>query len=245
MSKASSAARLWGHVNGEPYLVNSPALAIWGNRPRRKRRVLAMRTRRRSGRARGRSRRRARVVMVQANRPRRRHHHGRRRHHRALVMNPNPPRHRARRRSRGAFGGGGGGFDPMRLLPGVALGVGAGVGLGYVMPMVSAQLNLAPVGMMFRLAQAGVILGAGWAANNFRALAPHNVNAFMTTGLAIVGLGLVADWQRGLLMPAPVSAAASPPHAGMEGMGYYRPALRGAPYGTSRGSLGYYATVRP
>lgn len=129
----------------------------------------------------------------------------------------------------------------MKLLPSVGLGVGAAVGLGYAMPYVAAWFKLPPVGLMYRGAQGLTVVAAGWAASRFKLISASNANAIMTGGLIVAGLGLVADWQRGMLMPA--TAAVALPPAGNEGLQYYRPPLRGAAYGTGRSGMGYYATV--
>lgn len=240
----ASAARLWGTVDGEPFLENAPALAIWGNRPRRQRKGFIMARRRRtSARKARRPRRRARVVVL--NRPHRRRRATRRRasFRRNMPMAYNRPKRRRSSRRKGGFGfGRGAGILPMNLLPAVGLGVGAAVGLGYTMPYVARWFNLAPAGVMYRGAQALTVILGGWALKSFKVLSAQNANAIMTGGLMVTGLGLVADWQRGILMPQ--AQAAMPPPPGGEGLSYYKPALRAPAYGTGRGQMSYYATVR-
>lgn len=230
-------ARLWSVVDGEPFMVN-PTLAVWNPRRRRSRkkgvRAMAGYSRRRSSRRRARARRRN-PVMIPLN-PRRRHRvkgfsysrRGRRVRVRSHMSNPYRRRHYRRNdpaRMRGAF-------DVWGVMPLVGAGVGAGLAIGYVTPMLTRTFNIAPVGIMYRAVQGGVALLGAWALRSMNVVRPSTAAAFAGTGLALVGLGLIQDWQSGAL-----TGATAP--AGAAGMGAYRQAM--GRYAVASSSGGAYA----
>ncbi|MGH7376139.1 MAG: hypothetical protein ACREKK_01795 [Candidatus Methylomirabilales bacterium] len=180
-----------------------------------------------------------------ARRRRRRRYNAPRRRHRARVVvrhvlarrRSNPPRRRARI-----------GFLPglppvAQMLPPVGAGIGGGLLVGWGTPMVTPWLGLAPAGFMYRLLQAGIAWVGAWALASFRMVDRSTAVAFGTGGSVVAGLGLISDWQRGLVGGV---AAAAAPAAPMEGlgqeeeydamMGYYEP------YGVGP-TMGYYEAV--
>lgn len=230
------APRLWGYRDGEPWMLNPLAgsaglaggsLAVWN--PRRPRR-LTMKARRRRRRARQRN------MPMRARRRYYRPH--RRRRPRALMRYvANAPR---RRRARvGVLPG----LPPIaQMLPPVAAGIGSGLLVGWGAPMAATWFGVAPAGFMYRLIQAGVAWVGAWALGAFRVVDRTSTVAFATVGTAIAGLGLISDWQRGLIGGAP--AAAAPAEVSGLGqdedydtmMGYYEP------YGVGP-TMGYYEAV--
>lgn len=240
------ATRLWGFRDGKPWMLNplvgsaglaGGSLAVWNPRGRRRkrRRGNTMARRRRSGRFAPASRRRRR-----SNAPRRRRArvHARRRNQPAVPF-INRPRRRA-----------GVGFLPglppiAQMLPPVAAGIGGGFMVGWGGPMAATWFGVPPVGFMYRLIQAGVAWVGAWALGSFRVVDRATAVAFGTGGSVVAGLGLVSDWQRGLVGGFP-GAAGVAPAAAVEGlgqeeeydamMGYYEP------YGVGP-TMGYYEAV--
>lgn len=235
-------ARLWANVDGEPFMVN-PSLAVW-NSPRRRRRRRNPRDTERG------------VTPMAVNRPRKRRRvRARRRYARNIMTVPVNPRRRRRnqppyfalnrrrrRRSRSyrrnPIHNPDGMMNLWTLMPIVGAGVGAGLAIGYLTPWVSQTMGLPAYGGMYRMLQGVVAFGSGWALRMSRVVAPRTANAYIGTGLAIVALGLIQDWQSGMLMqpaPAPVPAT--------QGVGYYRQAFgrNGAPALSAAGSMGYEA----
>lgn len=243
------ARRLWANVDGEPFLIN-PALAVWGGgnapkpKPRRRRRGRpsgitkggrAMPRRRR--RTRG-ARRRTRRRSYSHNMPRRRYARTRGRRNQVPAL-MNYRRRRYRRNPDGLA-------DVQALMPAIGTGIMAGLAVGWATPFAVRWFNLPPAGMMYRLAQAGVAWGLGWFAQSMRLLRPGTAKVFIATGMTFAGLGLLQDFQAGLLMPA---AAAPTPTAEilretamLTGMGNYETGGgRYMPYGASR--MGYYQAI--
>lgn len=229
-------ARLWAMHDGEPWMVN-PALAVWanGNSPRRRRRRTSRKggtmARRRSY-ARPRRRRRSHArrngpfdSTLYTNRHRRRRRA--RRNYYSVVTNR--PRRRRRyhhnpRRRRG-FGGKGQAVNLNRLLPQIGAGVGAGLVLGYVTPMVVTRLGVVPSGPIYRLIQGAIAFGGAMLAQRFRLVGGAAANAFAAYGMTVAAIGLVNDLGLlqglGLGAPTPVALAPASP-AGTAGyMGYY------------------------
>lgn len=246
------ATRLWGFRDGKPWMLNplvgsaglaGGSLAVWNPRGRRRkrRRGNTMARRRRSGRFAPASRRRRR-----SNAPRRRRSRTVVRHVLARRRNqpPVPFINRPRRRRAGV------GFLPglppiAQMLPPVAAGIGGGFMVGWGGPMAATWFGVPPVGFMYRLIQAGVAWVGAWALGSFRVVDRATAVAFGTGGSVVAGLGLVSDWQRGLVGGFP-GAAAVAPAAAVEGlgqeeeydamMGYYEP------YGVGP-TMGYYEAV--
>ncbi len=120
-------------------------------------------------------------------------------------------------------------------------GVGAGLVLMYAGPYAARLIGQPPQGLMYRGIQAGVALGASWAAKNFRLLGPGSANAIATYGVVFAVLGALSDFMHGSM-----TAAAPPPSAlGLSGTGYYEPYGPGLlPYGiTEPAGMGYYDAV--
>lgn len=176
--------RLYDNFDGEPFLVNPP-LALWGatSNPRRRAPKMKRRGRRRA--------RRNPAGLALAN-PRRR------RRRRAYAYNP--PRRskgKARRVSRRRSGARGGSLGINSMLPTVGIGIGAGLLLSYVTPMVARTVGIPEAGMTFRLAQAAVAFGLPWAARSAGLIAGPTATAMASIGLTLTGLGLVRDFQAG------------------------------------------------
>jgi len=184
-----------------------------------------------------------------------------RRHRRRRVYhNPNPPRHRRRRssyaynaprrRHRRGGGGGGRGLPTIgHMLPVVAAGVGTGLGVGFAMPYVARWFNLTPVGLMYRAAQGATAFLAAWGLRAMGVVGRETAGVIATYGMAFAGLGLVQDFQMGVLMPPGAGATAglpaeSPvivPPPGSMGYPYGTEPYGGAPYGEAY--MGYYEAV--
>ncbi len=183
------------------------------------------RRRRRSYRRRGRRN----VAMVPVANPRRRRRRSYRRNQAAAMPRAYYGLNRRRRRGYRRNPDGFGAMNWQNLLPLVGAGVGAGLTIGYVTPMVTATMGIAPAGIMFRAAQAAVTLLGSWVLTSMRVASRRTAAAFAATGLSIVGLGLIQDWQSGALTMAPAAPAAAGMR-GVRGMGAYRQAFGNAAY---------------
>jgi hypothetical protein len=128
----------------------------------------------------------------------------------------------------------------------VGAGVGAGLVLGYVTPMIVTRMGILPTGPMYRLVQGGIAIGLGMLARNFKLVGEQAATAFAAYGATVAAIGLVNDL--GLLNalgmgttagPAPITAPAGA--AQVAGMGYYESGGM-LPYGQSMPSrmAGYY-----
>jgi hypothetical protein len=202
---------LYDHVDGEPFLVNPP-LALWGatSNPRRRATTMKRRSRRH---------RRNPPAALAANPPA-----GRRRTRRATYAYNPPRRSKAKARRSGRRRAGGGGVNVNALLPSVGIGVGAGLLLSYVTPMVARTIGVPEAGTMFRLVQAGVAFGLPWAARSAGLISGATAQNMSAFGLTLTGLSLVRDFQAG--------------GGGLAGFyrlapGANRQALQGAPAGVS------------
>lgn len=236
------ATRLWGFRDGEPWMLNPLAgsaglaggsLAVWNPRGRRRkrRRGNTMARRRRSGRyAPARRRRRRNMPM--------------RRRARVVVRHVLARRRNAPRRRRAGVG-----FLPglppvAQMLPPVGAGIGGGLLVGWGTPMVLPFIpGLVPAGFMYRLLQAGIAWVGAWALASFRMVDRATAVAFGTGGSVVAGLGLVSDWQRGLVggfaaaAPAPAVSGLGQEEEEYDAMmGYYEP------YGVGP-TMGYYEAV--
>lgn len=184
---------------------------------------------------------------------RRRHAYARnepaRHHRRRRSYARNEP---ARRRRRYAGGGLGGLPTFAHLLPAVGTGVAAGLGLGFAMPYVARWFNLTPVGLMYRAAQGGAAFAIAWGLRSLNVLSRENAGVFAAYGLAFAGLGLVQDFQMGVLMPATAPAvsmadilrggeAPTPFAPAALGYSYGTEPAGGEPYGSAY--MGYYEAV--
>jgi hypothetical protein len=146
-----------------------------------------------------------------------------------------------RSRRRRGFGGGGG-IIPSGLTGNLIAGVGAGLVLMYGGPMVAGLIKQPPHGLLYRGIQAGVALGAAWAAKSFRLVGAPTANAVATYGIVFATLGALSDVMAGTSAAA---AAPAPSELGLTGMGYYEPYGPGLlPYGITQPSgMGYYDAV--
>jgi hypothetical protein len=133
------------------------------------------------------------------------------------------------------------------MLPAVAAGVGTGLGIGYAMPYVARWFNLTPVGLMYRAAQGATAFAAAWGLRAMNIIGRDTAGVVAAYGLAFAGLGLVQDFQMGVLMPASATASLPaespvivPPPGGM-GYEYGTEPYGGEPYGSAY--MGYYEAV--
>lgn len=250
-------ARLWAMQDGEPWMVN-PALAVWanGNTPRRWRR----RTSRKGGTMTAlqrryfgpRRRRRTRARRQRRNGPydstlytnRHRRRRARRNYYSVVTNRPQRQRRNPRRRSRG-FGGRGQTVNLNRLLPQIGAGIGAGLVLGYVTPMLVSRLGVVPSGPIYRLVQGSIAFAGAMLAQRFRFVSGATANAFAAYGMTVAAIGLVNDLGLlaglGLGAPTPVAMVPASP-AGTAGMGYYETGTGYVPYGQAGPARmsGYY-----
>lgn len=238
------ATRLWGYRDGEPWIENPLAgsaglaggsLAVWNphGRRRKRRRGNTMARRRRTT-----SRRRRRNMPMRRRRARVVYRHARRRNQPAVPFINRPRRRRA-----------GVGFLPglppvAQMLPPVGAGIGGGLLVGWGTPMVLPFIpGLVPAGFMYRLLQAGIAWVGAWALASFRMVDRGTAVAFGTGGSVVAGLGLISDWQRGLVggfaaaAPAPAVSGLGQEEEEYDAMmGYYEP------YGVGP-TMGYYEAV--
>lgn len=164
--------------------------------------------------------------------------------------NPNPPRARRRRsygrnapRRRARRRVGMAGLPNLRgLMPVVGTGVAAGVTLAWGMPFVASWFNLVPAGLMYRVAQGGLALVGGWAGRTMGLISQDTARIFAGYGLTFATIGLLQDWQLGLLTPPGPMAT---PGAALSGMGYEYATepMGGSPYGSAYLGMGYYEAV--
>lgn len=185
--------------------------------------------------------------------PNRRRRRRARRNYYSVVTN-RPRRRRARRnpvamnrRRRRGGGGGGGAINITRLLPQIGAGVGAGLALGYLTPMIVSRVGIVPSGPIYRLVQGAIAVGGAMIALRFKLIGREAANTFAVYGATVATIGLVNDLGllAGLGIGAPVALAPVSPAgtAGYNGgMGYYESGSY-TPYGQalpSRSMAGYY-----
>ena len=126
----------------------------------------------------------------------------------------------------------------MNFLPIVGTGVAAGLALGWGTPFVARWFNLAPAGIMYRLAQGGLAWALAWAGQQAGLVRASTANIFAGYGLTFAALGLFQDFQAGILTAAPALAAPAPTPA-LSSVGDYYAGGEATRYGRRRIG-GYY-----